>query len=1078
MRQSCLIPRCHPSTFGRSPNLKSKFVHRLRLSCSRRGVVARVRLAPALTALALGLTVSARSEAQSAVVVNVKLRDELRARPQLDQVLRGHGSPQVRALFASLPAVQLQALESGARLRARKPVPSLGSWQRLEVSRAADIPRLLADLNALAEVDTAYLAPALAPPPGRPDALASPDLTGRQAYLGPAPDGIDARFARTQTGGDGEGVKLIDLEYSWVLSHEDLQLDGASLGGVCNPFCADDHGTAVLGILAGRPNAFGVTGAVPAANTRVISPIEAGTLSYNLPAAIAAAGAALGPGDVLLIEQQAVGPHGGELFVPVEWDPAVFDAIRVVTQAGVIVVEAAGNGGENLDGDDFQGRFDRSRFDSDAIIVGAGTQAHARFTFSSYGSRVDLQGWGCCVTSTGYGDLSNGGTSATRYTAVFAGTSSASAMVASAAVSVQGFHKGSRGTVLAPDALVALLRSTGTPQSGGTSQSVGPLPDLRAALVQLGAQPRRATVAVGATGTGAGTVGSTPAGITCSAAAGTSSGTCSAQFESGTAVALSATAGVGSVFTGWSGDCGGTASCQLTTDDNRTVTAGFDLATFTLHVNGAGSGSGSVASQSGLTPAIACTSAAGSVSGACTITYVAGTVVTLTPTASIGTVFEGWTGACTGTGNCTVTMSQARTVTARFVSRSFALDLSGSGGGAGTITTAEGAQPPLSCRVAAEATSGSCTAAYPAGTVVTLLATAATGSRFGGWGGACTGTGGCTVTIDRARAVSAAFDLVPYTVTVAGTGPGAGRVTANPAGIDCVLAAGNGSGVCAAAFPAGTAVTLTASAADGSSFTGWTGACTGTAACVVTVDRAVTVSAVFTLESMTLTVAGAGDGDGAVAASPHGIDCTITAGGATGTCAAGYPGGTSVTLTATAASGSAFGGWDGDCAGTGACVVSLDAARTVTASFSRRSAGLRVAGAGTGSGSVAGGAGIGEGLACTITEGVAAASGCRIEVALGGVVSLTAAAGSGFLFAGWGGAPACSTEPSCAVTVGAETAVTARFIPQPPAGVAAGNLLGSPHLTPEQVHALDQAGNRNGRFDVGDYLALLDREGE
>ncbi len=1037
-----------------------------------------VRLARTLTALALGLTVAPRAEAQSAVVVNVKLRDELPAHPQLDQVLRGHRSPQIRALFADLPAVQLQSLESGARLRARRPLPNLGSWHRLEVEAATDLPRLLGELNALAEVDTAYLAPAPAPPPGLLEALASPDLTGRQGYLGPAPDGFDARFARTQTGGDGAGVKLIDLEYSWVLSHEDLQLDGASLGGVCDPFCADDHGTAVLGILAGRANAIGVTGAVSAANTKVISPVESGTLHYNLPAAIAAAGAALGPGDVLLIEQQVVGPHGGQLFVPVEWDPAVFDAIRVVTQTGVIVVEAAGNGGENLDGVDFQGRFDRSRFDSDAIIVGAGTQAHVRSSFSSYGSRVDLQGWGCCVASTGYGDLFDGGSRASRYTGTFAGTSSASAMVAAAAVAVQGFDKGSRGTVLAPDDLVTLLRNTGTPQSGGATQSVGPFPNLRAALVQLGAQPRRATVTVTASGTGAGAVGSTPAGITCSAAAGASSGTCSTQFEAGTAVSLSATPAAGSLFTGWSGACSGTGACQLTIAENADVTAGFDLASFTLHLNGAGAGSGSVASQTGLTPAIACTSAAGSVSGACNVTYAAGTAVTLTPTPSIGNIFDGWIGACTGTGACTVTMSQARTVTARFVPRSFALALLAGGDGAGTIATNEGVQPPLSCGAAAGVTSGSCTALYPAGTVMTLRATATTGSRFGGWSGACSGTGDCTVTLDQARSVTAAFDLVPFTVTVAGSGTGAGRVTADLGGIDCALAGGNGSGVCAAAFPAGTAVTLTAAASEGSRFTGWTGACTGTAACVVTVNQAITVSAAFALGPATLTVAGAGNGEGSVAASPDGIACTIVAGAASGSCTAEYPDGTGVTLTATAAAGSAFAGWSGDCSGSGACAVSLDAARTVTATFSRQTAGLRVAGAGTGSGGVASGPGVGEGLDCTVTEGVAAATGCRIEVALGGVVTLTAVADPGFLFAGWSGVPACSTAPSCAVTVSAETVVTARFIPQPPAGVAAGNLLGRPHLTPEQVHALDEAGNHNGRFDVGDYLALLDREGE
>ena len=301
---------------------------------------------------------------------------------------------------------------------------------------------------------------------------------------------------------------------------------------------------------------------------------------------------------------------------------------------------------------------------------------------------------------------------------------------------------------------------------------------------------------------------------------------------------------------------------------------------------------------------------------------------------------------------------------------------------------------------------------------------------------------------------------------------------ADPAGIDCVLAGGSGSGVCAAAFPAGTTVTLTATASAGSAFSGWTGACTGTDACVVTVDQAVTVSAGFALESMRLTVAGAGDGAGAVASSPDGITCAIAAGAATGTCAADYPAATSVTLTATPASGSAFAGWNGDCTGTGECVVPLDAARSVTATFTRQSAGLRVAGTGTGSGSVASGPGIGEGLACTVTDGVAAASGCRIEVAIGGVVTLTATAAPGSLFAGWGGVPACATASSCTVTVGAETAVTARFIPQPPAGVAAGELLGNPHLTPEQVHALDEAGNHNGRFDVGDYLALLDREAE
>jgi hypothetical protein len=118
-----------------------------------------------------------------------------------------------------------------------------------------------------------------------------------------------------------------------------------------------------------------------------------------------------------------------------------------------------------------------------------------------------------------------------------------------------------------------------------------------------------------------------------------------------------------------------------------------------------------------------------------------------------------------------------------------------------------------------------------------------------------------------------------------------------------------------------------------------------------------------------------------------------------------------------------------------------------------------------------------DGLDCSVTEGVAATTGCRIDVALGGVVTLTAAPAPGSLFAGWSGVSSCASAPACTVTVSAETAVTARFIAQPPPGVAAGDLLGNPHLTAEQKRALDQAGNHNGRFDVGDYLALLDREG-
>ncbi len=152
-------------------------------------------------------------------------------------------------------------------------------------------------------------------------------------------------------------------------------------------------------------------------------------------------------------------------------------------------------------------------------------------------------------------------------------------------------------------------------------------------------------------GTGSGTVISNPTGIDCGA-------DCSEAYNVGTPVTLTATPAVGSVFAGWSGGgCSGTGACAVTMTANTTVTAAFELRTFTLTVVGVGTGSGTVTSNP-----------AGIDCGAdCSEAYTAGTVVTLTATAAAGSVFAGWSGeGCSGTGACTVTMTQARSVTATF----------------------------------------------------------------------------------------------------------------------------------------------------------------------------------------------------------------------------------------------------------------------------------------------------------------------------------------------------------------------------------------------------------------------------
>ena len=246
---------------------------------------------------------------------------------------------------------------------------------------------------------------------------------------------------------------------------------------------------------------------------------------------------------------------------------------------------------------------------------------------------------------------------------------------------------------------------------------------------------------VAKSGAGIGTVISDPVGINCGTA-------CNASFTTVTVVTLSATPGASQTFSGWSGDCTGSASsCVVTMDQVRSVIATFapvaGQTNYTLTVSV--SGTGTVASQ----PAgISCASAS------CSSAFSANTLVALTATPAAGQSFVGWTGACTGAAsNCTVTLDQARAVGATFqtvAGSSFALSVSVSGSGS-VASNPTG----ISC-------GSSCSANFAAGTAVTLTATPAAGQRFTGWGGACTGAQStCSLQLTQVRAVQAAFAVIP-----------------------------------------------------------------------------------------------------------------------------------------------------------------------------------------------------------------------------------------------------------------------------------------------------------------------------
>ena len=145
---------------------------------------------------------------------------------------------------------------------------------------------------------------------------------------------------------------------------------------------------------------------------------------------------------------------------------------------------------------------------------------------------------------------------------------------------------------------------------------------------------------------GQGTVTSSDNGIACPAA-------CSAGYQGGD-VSLTPHPAAGWRFTGWSGDCTGTANCSLSMSQSRSVSATFEPITFALNVVVAGSGT-----VDSTPPGIRCPVA-------CAATYAGGAVVSLAPDAAPGWRFLGWAGSCTGVGTCEVAMTQARAVTATF----------------------------------------------------------------------------------------------------------------------------------------------------------------------------------------------------------------------------------------------------------------------------------------------------------------------------------------------------------------------------------------------------------------------------
>jgi hypothetical protein len=376
----------------------------------------------------------------------------------------------------------------------------------------------------------------------------------------------------------------------------------------------------------------------------------------------------------------------------------------------------------------------------------------------------------------------------------------------------------------------------------------------------------------------------------------------------------------------------------------------------------------------------------------CAASFPEGSTVTLTAVPGPGGAFAGWGGGiCTGVGPCVIELSGATSVSATFNSP---LLVSRTGTGQGNVTSTPAG---ISC-------GPQCTATYAPGALVTLSAAPSSNSTFAGWSGACSGLGSCAVTVEGAQSVTATFMRAQASVHVLKDGAGDGIVTSTPSGISCGPA-------CEADFDLGSNVVLSAVAAENSSFAGWSGACTGTGPCSLTIDSAKSVRATFSRPFYTLTTS-TQPALGTLVSSPTGVYCGAA-------CSAEYLAGTLVTLTPVPNSGVSFGDWSGACTGTvPSCNVSLTSHKTVNARFGYLLTVNRVGGGGgTVTSTVAPGGSPGA---------INCGSNCSAVFNPSSVVTLTATPNANGTFLGWSGS-GCSGTGSCVVTMNQASSVTAAF---------------------------------------------------
>ena len=352
-----------------------------------------------------------------------------------------------------------------------------------------------------------------------------------EKYLNAAPQGIGAR-AVWNVGYRGEGMGCVDIESSWRFSDPEIRVmkKTSLIYNKCHPDAdCRAHGTNTLGVLAGRGRALrnrapGIMGVAPCLESLKTASMYrprdqwGAADEWDIVGAIVEGTLQLNEGDVLLLEIHS--PENGT-YLPIEFVAPVFDAIRVAVGNGIVVVEAAGNGGSDLDEDPVGTQYEGGRGprlkrpgkrpkkdeasgwlrrktaehgapededdlnDSGAILVGACNAGSRTWNGrTNFGSRVDCYAWGTRIRGVGHpprdcADRDN--PEMTRWNDFHYGlTSGASAILAGVAVLTQQMAKSKLGRPLSPFEMRGLLScpDLGTPPAADPDHKIGVMPNL------------------------------------------------------------------------------------------------------------------------------------------------------------------------------------------------------------------------------------------------------------------------------------------------------------------------------------------------------------------------------------------------------------------------------------------------------------------------------------------------------------------------------------------------------------------------------------------------------------------------